>query len=55
METALKIIAACEVIRILQNGIQLLIISLNNPDKHIKKATEAFVDNMDKTSDVECN
>lgn len=55
METALKIIAACEVIRILQNAVQLMMMSLSKSDRYIKKATEAFVDNMDKTSDVECN
>lgn len=47
MEKILWIIAIVEVIRALQNSIQLFILATSNSKKNIDRATDAFINSLD--------
>ena len=50
MEIAIWIIAICEIIRIMQNSLQLVKLVFNNRnDKFMKTATDEFVKSMQKS------
>lgn len=47
MEKILLIIAIVEVIRVLQNSIQLFILVTSNSKKNFDRATDAFINSLD--------
>ena len=47
MEKILWIIAIVEVIRVLQNSIQLFILVTSNSKKNFDRATDAFINSLD--------
>lgn len=49
MSKSLWIIAICEVIRVLQNMVQIIQIKRANNDRYMKKATDEFVKSLNKT------
>ena len=49
MKIALWIIAICEVIRLIQNTLQLFMMSHSRNDIQMKRATDAFVESLKKT------
>lgn len=49
MEIAIWIIAICEIIRIIQNSLQLFKVYNNRNDKFMKTATDEFVKSMQKS------
>lgn len=49
MKTALIVIAVCEVIRILQNSLQLITLVRNSTNKYMKTASKAFVESLQRT------
>lgn len=49
MTTAIWIIAIVEVIRALQNGIQMFMVYNANNNKEFKRATDEFVKSLNKT------
>ena len=51
MTIAIWIIAIVEVIRIIQNTIQLLIVSRNNSNAQMKRATDALIQSFKKTDE----
>ena len=55
MKIAVCVIAVCSVVRILQNGIQLAMLahSKRESEFNFDKATEAFAENMRKSSELE--
>lgn len=49
MEIAIWIIAICEIVRIVQNSLQLVKLFNNSNDKFMKTATDEFVRSLNKT------
>lgn len=51
MEVAVCIIAVVEIIRIIQNGIQLTMLIKSNSNKNFDRATDAFVESLKRTDE----
>lgn len=49
MKIALWVIAICEVIRLIQNTLQLFMMSHSRNDLQMQRATDAFVESLKKT------
>lgn len=46
MITALWIIAICQLIRLIQNTIQLIALFTRSDEKQVKRATDAFIESL---------
>ena len=51
MEIAIWIIAIVEVVRAIQNTLQLIALSKNSSQAEYKRATDAFIKSLDKTDE----
>lgn len=49
MEIAIWIIAICELIRIIQNTLQLLMMNFERKNPQMKRATDEFIKSLNKT------
>ena len=55
MRTAIWIIAITELIRAVQNAIQLYMISKRSENKEIKRATDVFIESLKADMEAETN
>lgn len=46
MKTAIWIIAICEIVRAVQNAIQLIYVHTRSDESQIKRATDAFIESL---------
>lgn len=49
MKIAIWIIAICEIIRLIQNSLQLLMMNFERKNSQMKRATDEFIKSLNKT------